>query len=75
MKNAIDKEQQEIDRLLDELHAELSAFIFTAARDWQRSLKVDAEKRSLLCFAIRELQLTRAHNHAMQELERRSGAN
>ena len=65
----MDPEQAQIDRVLEEVHAELSGFVFTAARNWQRSLKVDAERRSLLCFAIRELQLTRVRNHVLSRLE------
>lgn len=59
-----DKEQERISELLAEMRQELDGFVFTAARDWQRSLKVDAEKRGLLRTAIVELEVKRARNHA-----------
>lgn len=70
----MDPEQAQIDRVLEDVHAELSGFVFTAARNWQRSLKVDAERRSLLCFAIRDLQVTRARNHVLAGLEKLGAA-
>ena len=63
----IDAEQKRIDRGLQQLHEELSGFVFTASRNWKRSLIVNAETRGLLCFAIRELQLKRANNRARAE--------
>lgn len=60
----MDKEQKRMSKVLREMREELDGFVFTAARNWQRSLKVDAEKRGLLRFAIVQLELLRAKNHA-----------
>lgn len=60
----MDKEQKRISRLLAEMRVELDGFVFTAARDWKRSLKVDAEKRGLLRLAIVQLEIIRAKNDA-----------
>lgn len=59
-----DKEQRRISRLLAEMREELDGFVFTAARNWQRSLKVDAEKRGLLRLAIVQFEILRARNAA-----------